>query len=144
MKHLNQVHEWSQTFDQHVGHKPELPTREIMSFRIRLIQEELDELKSAFDNRDLIEAVDALADIQFVLDGTVLACGLHHIIEKCHDEVFRSNMSKLDENGNVIRHPETGKVLKGKNFFKPDFSKILHGFSSTNCKNDCQDCQCKQ
>jgi hypothetical protein len=56
----------------------------------------------------------------YILCGTIIEHGLQHKIEAFFDEIQRSNMSKLDELGNPI-YREDGKVMKGPNYFKPDF-----------------------
>ena len=87
-----------------------------------LIKEELDELKKAIDNKDLLEVADALTDILYVTYGAGHAFGIN--LDKCFDEVQNSNMSKLDDNGKPI-YNDAGKVMKGPKYFKPDLSKFL-------------------
>ena len=87
-----------------------------------MIEEELDELKEAMKNNDLLEGADALTDILYVTYGAGHAFGID--LDKCFDEVQNSNMSKLNENGKPI-YNESGKVLKGPNYFKPDLSKFI-------------------
>jgi predicted HAD superfamily Cof-like phosphohydrolase len=90
------------------------------------MKEENEEYLEAVQNNDLTEIADALGDMMYILCGTILEHGLQHKMEEVFDEIQRSNMSKLDENGNPI-YREDGKVMKGPNYFKPDFSKILGG-----------------
>ena len=78
----------------------------------------------AIDHSDLIEIADALGDMLYILCGTIIEHGLQHKIEDVFDEIQRSNMSKLDHDGKPI-YREDGKVMKGPNYFKPDFSKII-------------------
>ncbi len=92
--------------------------------RFNLMKEENEEYLEAVQNNDLIEIADALGDMLYILCGTIIEHGLQHKIEEVFDEIQRSNMSKLDEDGNPI-YREDGKVMKGPNYFKPDFSKIL-------------------
>jgi predicted HAD superfamily Cof-like phosphohydrolase len=92
--------------------------------RYHLMKEENEEYLEAVQNNDLIEIADALGDMMYILCGTIIEHGLQHKIEAVFDEIQRSNMSKLDESGNPI-YREDGKVMKGPNYFKPDFSKIL-------------------
>ena len=94
------------------------------TLRYHLMQEENEEYLEAVQNNDLVEIADALGDMMYVLLGTILEHGLQHKIEAIFDEIQRSNMSKLDEEGNPISR-EDGKIIKGTNYFKPDFSKIL-------------------
>jgi len=110
------------TFGQEVKSKPSFSTDKINKLRIDLIKEELDELKEAMDNNDLLEVADALTDILYVTYGAGHAFGIN--LDKCFDEVQNSNMSKLGENGEPI-YNESGKVMKGPNYFKPDLTKFV-------------------
>jgi len=92
--------------------------------RFNLMKEENEEYLEAAKNNDLIEVADALGDMLYILCGTILEHGLQHKIEEVFDEIQRSNMSKLGQDGKPI-YREDGKVMKGPNYFKPDFSKIL-------------------
>jgi predicted HAD superfamily Cof-like phosphohydrolase len=92
--------------------------------RYNLMKEENEEYLDAANNQDIVEIADALGDMLYILCGTIIEHGLQHKIEEVFDEIQRSNMSKLDENGKPI-YREDGKVMKGPNYFKPDFSKIL-------------------
>jgi len=92
--------------------------------RFNLMKEENEEYLEAVKNDDLIEVADALGDMLYILCGTILEHGLQHKIEEVFDEIQRSNMSKLGEDGKPI-YREDGKVMKGPNYFKPDFSKII-------------------
>ena len=110
------------TFGQEVKNKPSLSDNKINELRVSLIQEELDELKEAMNNKDLLEVADALTDLLYVTYGAGHAFGID--LDKCFEEVQNSNMSKLDENGKPI-YNEAGKVMKGTNYFKPDLSKFV-------------------
>ena len=94
------------------------------ALRFNLMKEENEEYLEAVQNNDVIEVADALGDMLYILCGTILEHGLQHKIEEVFDEIQRSNMSKLGENGKPI-YREDGKVMKGPNYFKPNFSKIL-------------------
>ena len=111
-----------ETFGQEVKNKAEFPDEKIQNLRVRLIEEELSELKEAIKNKDIKEVADALTDILYVTYGAGHAFGID--LDKCFDEVQRSNMSKLDENGKPIFN-EHGKVLKGPNYFKPNLDKFV-------------------
>ena len=111
-----------ETFGQEVKNKAEFPSEKIQDLRISLIEEELSELKEAIKNKDIKEVADALTDILYVTYGAGHAFGID--LDKCFDEVQRSNMSKLDENGKPIFN-EQGKVLKGPNYFKPNLEKFI-------------------
>jgi len=92
--------------------------------RYNLMKEENEEYFEAVQNNDEIEIADALGDMLYILCGTILEHGLQHKIEEVFDEIQRSNMSKLGEDGKPI-YREDGKVLKGPNYFKPNFEEIL-------------------
>jgi predicted HAD superfamily Cof-like phosphohydrolase len=94
------------------------------TLRYNLMKEENEEYLEAVQNNDLIEIADALGDMLYILCGTIIEHGLQDKIEAVFDEIQRSNMSKLDEDGKPI-YREDGKVMKGPNYFKPDFSSIL-------------------
>ena len=123
MSNFSKVGIFMKTFGQEVKNKPSLSSDKINKLRIDLIKEELDELKEAMENKDLLEVADALTDILYVTYGTGHAFGID--LDKCFDEVQNSNMSKLDENGNAI-YNDSGKVMKGPNYFKPDLSKFVN------------------
>ena len=122
MSNFNKVGIFMKTFGQEVKKKPSISTDKINKLRIDLIKEELDELKEAMDNKDLLEVADALTDILYVTYGAGHAFGIN--LDKCFDEVQNSNMSKLDENGKPIFN-DAGKVMKGPNYFKPDLLKFV-------------------
>ena len=122
MSNFNKVGTFMKTFGQEVKTKPSFSSDKINKLRIDLIKEELDELQEAMDNNDLLEVADALTDILYVTYGAGHAFGID--LDKCFDEVQNSNMSKLGEKGEPI-YNESGKVMKGPNYFKPDLSKFV-------------------
>ena len=122
MSNFNKVGTFMKTFGQEVKSKPSFSTDKINKLRIDLIKEELDELKEAMEDNDLLEVADALTDILYVTYGAGHAFGID--LDKCFDEVQNSNMSKLGEDGEPI-HNESGKVMKGPKYFKPDLTKFL-------------------
>ena len=122
MTNFEKVGLFMTTFGQEVKNKPNLSSEKINNLRISLINEELEEFKEAIKNNDLKEAIDALTDILYVTYGAGHAFGVN--LDKCFDEVQRSNMSKLGEDGKPI-YNEAGKVLKGPSYFKPDLSKFI-------------------
>ena len=123
MTNFEKVGTFMKTFGQEVKLKPSIGTDKINRLRLSLIKEELDELKEAINKKDLLEIADALTDILYVTYGAGHAFGID--LDKCFDEVQNSNMSKLDENGKPI-YNESGKVMKGANYFKPDLSKFVN------------------
>jgi len=122
MSNFNKVGTFMKTFGQEVKTKPSFSSDKINKLRVDLIKEELDELQEAMKNNDLLEVADALTDILYVTYGAGHAFGID--LDKCFEEVQNSNMSKLGENGEPI-YNESGKVMKGPNYFKPDLSKFV-------------------
>ena len=122
MSNFNKVKIFMETFGQEVKTKPSFSTNKINNLRYDLIKEELEELKEAMENKDLLEVADALTDILYVTYGAGHAFGID--LDQCFDEVQNSNMSKLGKDGKPI-YNETGKVMKGPKYFKPNLSKFL-------------------
>tara|TARA_B100000029_G_scaffold508926_1_gene596936 strand:- start:1337 stop:1705 length:369 start_codon:yes stop_codon:yes gene_type:complete len=122
MTNFEKVRNFMDTFGQEVKEKAEFPNEKIINLRIKLIEEELQELKEAIINKDIVEVADALTDILVVTYGGGIAFGIN--LDDCFDEVHKSNMSKLDQDGKPI-YNEIGKVMKGPNYFKPDLKKLL-------------------
>ena len=122
MSNFSKVGIFMKTFGQEVKDKPSFSTDKINKLRIDLIKEELGEFTEAMKNKDLLEVADALTDILYVTYGAGHAFGVD--LDKCFDEVQNSNMSKLDESGKPI-YNDSGKVMKGPNYFKPDLSKFI-------------------
>tara|TARA_B100000963_G_C22561894_1_gene641770 strand:- start:51 stop:422 length:372 start_codon:yes stop_codon:yes gene_type:complete len=122
MTNFERVKEFMTTFGQDIKKNAVFPEKKIQDLRISLIEEELQELKEAIKNKDIKEVADALTDILYVTYGAGHSFGID--LDKCFDEVQRSNMSKLGEDGKPI-YNENGKVLKGPNYFKPDLTKFI-------------------
>ena len=110
-----------------IGHR-ETPKADLgiekNTLRFNLMKEENEEYFEAANNNDLVEVADALGDMLYILCGTIIEHGMQHKIEEVFEEIQRSNMSKLGENGQPI-YREDGKVLKGPNYFKPNIASIL-------------------
>ena len=123
MSNFKKVKTFMETFGQEVKTKPSFSTDKINSLRYDLIKEEIEELKEAMENKDLLEVADALTDILYVTYGTGHAFGID--LDKCFEEVQNSNMSKLGEDGKPI-YNESGKVMKGPKYFKPDLTKFVN------------------
>jgi predicted HAD superfamily Cof-like phosphohydrolase len=124
---LEQVKEFHETYGLPVKATPDISDPKTNDLRINLLAEELDELKEALANNDILEVLDALTDLQYVLDGAYLSFGLHSVKDAAFNEVQRSNMSKLGADGKPIRRESDGKILKGPNFFEPDLSQFITG-----------------
>jgi len=122
MSNFLKVKEFMATFGQEVKTKSRFPNKDIVNLRIKLIEEELEELKEAIKEKDLLEVADALTDILYVTYGAGHAFGIN--LDECFDEVQKSNMSKLGIDGKPIFN-DKGKVMKGPNYFKPNFSKLI-------------------
>ena len=122
MTNFEKVGLFMKKFNQEVKTSSGLSSEKINSLRISLISEELDELKKAISDNNIVEIADALTDILYVTYGAGHAFGIN--LDKCFNEVQQSNMSKLDQDGKPIFN-EHGKVMKGPNYFKPDLSKFL-------------------
>ena len=123
MSNFNKVKTFMETFGQEVKTKPSFSTDKINSLRYDLIKEELEELKVAMESKDLLEVADALTDILYVTYGAGHAFGIN--LDRCFEEVQNSNMSKLGEDGKPI-YNESGKVMKGPKYFKPDLTKFVN------------------
>ena len=122
MTNFEKVKIFMKTFGQEVKEKSSFSSDKINQLRVNLIKEELEELKIAIDSKNLIEVADALTDILYVTYGAGHAFGIN--LDRCFDEVQQSNMSKLDDSGNPI-YNDSGKVMKGPKYFKPDLSKFI-------------------
>jgi predicted HAD superfamily Cof-like phosphohydrolase len=124
---LDQVREFHETYGLPVKMAPDISDPKTNELRINLLAEELEELKEALAAGEVVEVLDALTDLQYVLDGAYLSFGLHDVKDAAFNEVQRSNMSKLGEDGKPIRRESDGKILKGPNFFEPDLSQFIKG-----------------
>ena len=123
MTNFEKVKLFMNTYGQEVKDKAEFSDAKTNKLRIDLIKEELEELTQAMNEKNLLEVADALTDILYVTYGAGPAFGID--LDKCFDEVQNSNMSKLGEDGKPI-YNESGKVMKGPNYFKPDLTKFIN------------------
>ena len=123
-KQINHVQDFHIKFEVPYKHQPEMPSKERCALRYKLLKEELEEFKDACDKEDMVEASDALVDLAYILFGSVIEFGLQDKFEEMFEEVQRSNMSKLGEDGKPVKR-EDGKVMKGPHFFKPNLKAIL-------------------
>ena len=122
MSNFESVKIFMQKFGQEVKNKSEFSKENIIKLRYNLIKEELDEFKDAINKKDIKEVADALTDILYVTYGAGHAFGIN--LDKCFEEVQKSNMSKLGKDGKPI-YNDLGKVMKGPKYFKPDLSKYI-------------------
>ena len=122
MSNFISVKKFMETFGQEVKSKPAFPSEKISKLRYDLIKEELDEVQEALNDKNLKEVADSLTDILYVTYGAGHAFGID--LDKCFDEVQRSNMSKLGADGKPI-YNENGKVMKGPNYFEPNLKKFI-------------------
>ena len=123
MTNFEKVKLFMDTYGQEVKDKAEFSDVKTNKLRIDLIKEELEELTQAMNDKNLLEVADALTDILYVTYGAGHAFGID--LDKCFDEVQNSNMSKLGEDGKPISN-ESGKVMKGPNYFNPDLLKFIN------------------
>ena len=155
MNYLSKVSEFHKTFEAPILDSPDIPSEERCQLRVSLLQEELNELKQAIDDRNIIEIADALCDIQYVLSGAILEFGLGEKFDVLFDEVQRSNMSKACESEReatetisyyrykdetesmykkvgdkwVVYRMSDNKVLKSVNYSPADLKKIIENES---------------
>lgn len=124
IEHVRDFHDAFRITNRHEP-SAELSEKEYI-LRFNLMKEENEEYLEASKNGDIVEIADALGDMLYILCGTINAHGLQHKIAEVFEEIQRSNMSKLDENGQPI-YREDGKVLKSHLYFKPDIRSVLFG-----------------
>ena len=122
MTNFEKVRVFMKTYGQEVKDKAGLSDAMTNKLRIDLIKEELEELTEAMKDENLLEVADALTDILYVTYGAGHAFGID--LDKCFEEVQNSNMSKLGKDGKPI-YNESGKVMKGPNYFRPDLNKFV-------------------
>lgn len=122
---LAQVQEFHETFGVHIENEPaaRIP-KDLSAMRAALMEEELREYRVACQHGDVVEIADALTDMLYVVFGTIITHGLQDFAVELFDEVHRSNMSKLDENGRPV-HRDDGKVLKSSEYSPPDLGSIV-------------------
>lgn len=123
-KEIADIKAFQRAFECNVLPAPTMPAKEIQDLRVNLLQEELDELKQANADGDIVEALDAIVDIMYVLLGTACEYGIADLIAQAWDLVHASNMSKLDENGRPIRRAD-GKIIKPPTYKKVDLTPLF-------------------
>lgn len=132
-KQLEKLEEFQKAFDSTYSESPTLLQEEDYKLRFKLLEEENKEYLEACKNKDQVEILDAITDQLYIVLGTAVSHGMHEVLEKAFNEVHRSNMSKLNEQGKPIingvnGHDKTkpfGKILKSKNFKEPDLKRFL-------------------
>ena len=122
MTNNEKVKHFMQVMGQEIKLSPELPDDKTMDLRLRLIEEEFEELKDAARNNDMVEVADALTDLLYVIYGAGWSAGID--LDRCFDEVHRSNMSKIQSDGTVLKN-EFGKVIKPSTYSPPDLASVL-------------------
>ena len=122
MSNFEKVKTFMMTYRQEVKESASFPDENIIKLRLKLIKEELEELEQALNDKNLLEVADALTDILYVTYGAGHSFGIN--LDACFEEVQRSNMSKLGEDGKPI-YNEYGKVMKGPNFSKPNLKQFI-------------------
>jgi predicted HAD superfamily Cof-like phosphohydrolase len=116
--------EFMRIFGQETLTRPTVPSYDLAALRLDLIQEEVDELKQGLANQNIVEIADALTDILYVVYGAGHAFGID--LDACYDEVHRSNLTKLDEDGKPL-YREDGKVMKSDRYESPNLTRIILG-----------------
>lgn len=124
MTKTEMVRQFHEAFMLPIGDKPDLPDDSVRLLRWDLLVEEMVELDDAECDDDLVGIADALADLVYFAIGTAVAYGIP--FDEVFNEVHRSNMTKLDKDGNVI-YREDGKVLKPDTWEPPRIKEILDG-----------------
>ena len=122
MSNFSKVFQFMHSFGQETLSRPTLPDNELADLRLDLIQEEVGELLTALEKKDIVEIADALTDILYVTYGAGHAFGLD--LDECFEEVHQSNMSKLGIDGKPI-YRQDGKVLKGRGYKPPQLGRII-------------------
>ena len=124
-KYTDEVINFHKAFEIEFSKKPNIEIKKnIIDLRFNLMDEENKEYKIAAENNDIVEVADALGDMLYILCGTIITHGMQNIIDDVFDEIQKSNMSKLDNEGKPI-YRDDGKVLKGPNYFKPNIKKFF-------------------
>lgn len=124
-KPIESVKKFHEAFQLGFKEQPSIElSEEKIDLRFNLMAEENKEYLEAAKNKDLIEVADALGDMLYILCGTIIEHGMQDVIEDVFDEIQRSNMSKLDKNGNPIFRAD-GKVLKSDLYFKPNLAQFF-------------------
>lgn len=126
MTNFTEVGKFMETFGQEVQTSPKIPKYAVQMLRLSLILEEYAELEDAIAEGHMEGIADALTDILYVTYGAGHAFGID--LDKCFEEVQRSNMSKLGADGKPI-YRDDGKIMKGPNYSEPDLKKVLYGNS---------------
>ncbi|WP_299063898.1 nucleoside triphosphate pyrophosphohydrolase family protein [uncultured Polaribacter sp.] len=122
---INSVHDFHTAFGAGIKNEPTANITESRNLlRYNLMKEENEEYLEAANNNDLVEVADALGDMLYILCGTIIEHGMQNKITEVFNEIHKSNMSKLGEDGKPI-YREDGKVLKGPDYFKPNIKEIL-------------------
>lgn len=121
---LNCVRKFHEIYGLTIKDAPDISDEKVNALRINLLQEELDEMKDALAQGDIVGVLDALTDLQYVLDGAYLSFGLHDVKNAAFDEVQRANMSKLGADGKPVVRESDGKILKGPNYSPPDLKTV--------------------
>jgi len=122
ISNFEKVGDFMEAFNQEVLYVPTLPDFNLAALRLDLIEEEVQELRDGLGNQDLLEIADALTDILYVVYGAGHAFGID--LDDCFDEVHRSNMTKLGEDGRPL-YRDDGKVMKGPNYREPDLDQFV-------------------
>ncbi len=122
ISNFEKVGDFMEAFGQEVLYVPTMPDFNLAALRLDLIEEEVQELRDGLGRSSLLEVADALTDILYVVYGAGHAFGID--LDDCFDEVHRSNMTKLGEDGRPL-YRDDGKVMKGPNYREPDLDQFV-------------------
>lgn len=125
MNSLDKVHEFHYRFNRPINDRPTVDVEEVNKLRVRLLREEVDELETALDKRDKVGVLDALTDIQYILDGSYWSFGMGHLKDRAFDIVHEANMAKLGLDGKPIIR-EDGKILKPEGWQPPQLKHLVY------------------
>ena len=125
--YIEKVADFHKIFGAPILDTPQIPPEDRATLRVSLLQEEINELKEAIANNDLVEVLDAFLDIQYVLSGAILEFGMQDVFNDGFNEVHRSNMSKAcsseDEAKQTLEHYKEKDGTEG--YYKQDGDKWL-------------------
>jgi len=121
---LEKLKEFNRSFEIPYLNAPFNLSSQQVELRYNLMKEELDEYKDAALTGDIVEVADALGDKLYILLGTILAHGMQDVIIDVFNEIHRSNMTKLTEDGKVLRR-EDGKIIKSDRYEPPNLKSII-------------------
>lgn len=124
------VEDFHTKFQVPVSQELKLLNKEELEFRVKFLQEELDEFVKANKEGDLEEAIDALIDLVYVAHGTASWMGIRTEQWKEHwDEVQGCNLQKIMvENENESKRGFKYDIKKPDGWKKPNHQPIIEKY----------------